>query len=78
MENASSVQPELRSMAARLASTEYVDPSSPLFEAKLDGLWFELQECLACAMTKEHARREGSKPVALPASPRAVRSAVGV
>lgn len=64
-------------MAARLAATEYVDPSSPLFEAKLDILWFELQECLANAMSKEHARREG-QPVALPAPPKAVRSAVGV
>lgn len=61
MDSPSAIQPELRQMAARLATTEFVDPSSPLFEKKLDILWFELQESLGKAMAAEHVRREKAK-----------------
>lgn len=65
MESPSTIQPELRQLAARLAMTEFVDPTSPLFEKKLDLLWNELQESLGAAMAREQSRREKVRPTQL-------------
>jgi hypothetical protein len=52
------LQPELRSLAARLAMTEYADPKSEAYEKRLDALWFELEAAMNSAMTAVKTRNE--------------------